>query len=348
MCKDHLKNHSRVCNPISLFVDLNFRVCLIDGICASMIGFVLILVSGGEDMWDVMGYLTVDELVDKDMSSKYGKWPFFEPLGIFVYLGLSLQFIGSLLKYQLMDLLRSAFLYIYCELSLTSGTSVGTSLIDAHASGMGVIESVPISDSSQKEDDKEDICHRMVLVCGTSTCHMAVSQNKVFIRGVWRPFWSAMLPEYWLIESWQSATGALLDYILNNHVAAPHLANRAASQSEFLPSLWSPMADPVSKGVICGLTLDSSEKQLALLYLATVQSIAYGTRQIVEHCNSHGHKVSCTITLPRESESVLLGAAILGSAAAKKYSGLRDATRALNSAGQRIVGHWISYSSSDR
>ncbi|KAF6168787.1 hypothetical protein GIB67_012185 [Kingdonia uniflora] len=33
---------------------------------------------------------------------------------------------------------------------------------------------------------------------------------------------------------------------------------------------WSPMADPVSKGVICGLTLDSSEKQLALLYLATV------------------------------------------------------------------------------
>lgn len=39
------------------------------------------------------------------------------------------------------------------------------------------------------------------------------------------------------------------------------------------------------------MTLDSSEKQLALLYLATVQGIAYGTRHIVEHCNAHGHKV---------------------------------------------------------
>ncbi|KAF6155040.1 hypothetical protein GIB67_035787, partial [Kingdonia uniflora] len=214
------------------------------------------------------------------------------------------------------------------ELGLAAGTPVGTSLIDAHTGGVGVIESVPVSDSSHKEDYKEDICHRMVLVCGTSTCHMAVSQNKVLIPG--------------------SATGALLDYILNNHVAAPHLANRTASQSEFLPSLWSPMVDQVSKGVICGLALDSSEKQLALLYLATVQSITYGTRQIVEHCNSHGHKylclltassssvdyAGCIITLPRESESILLGAAILGVVAAKKYSGLRDATRALKSAGQ--------------
>lgn len=53
----------------------------------------------------------------------------------------------------------------------------------------------------------------------------------------------------------------------------------------------SPIADPKSKGVICGLTLDTSEKSLALLYLATVQGIAYGTRHIIEHCNSHGHKV---------------------------------------------------------
>lgn len=43
--------------------------------------------------------------------------------------------------------------------------------------------------------------------------------------------------------------------------------------------------------MISGLTLDTSEKQLALLYLATVQGIAYGTRHIVEHCNTNGHKV---------------------------------------------------------
>jgi len=42
------------------------------------------------------------------------------------------------------------------------------------------------------------------------------------------------------------------------------------------------------------LTLDTSEKQLALLYLAAVQGIAYGTRHIVEHCNANGHKVRIT------------------------------------------------------
>ncbi|KAK8501259.1 hypothetical protein V6N11_057345 [Hibiscus sabdariffa] len=273
------------------------------------------------------------------------------------------------------------------ELGLVVGTPVGTSLIDAHAGGVGVMESLP-----EKEDDNEAICRRMVLVCGTSTCHMAVSRDKLFIPGVWGPFWSAMIPEYWLTEGGQSATGALLDYIIENHVASPRLANRAASQktsvflllnnmlesmmrerrSPFVAALTedthvlpdfhgnrSPVADPKAKGVVFGLTLDRSEQQLACLYLATVQGIAYGTRHIVEHCNANGHKIDtllacgglsknplfiqehadiigCPIILPRESESVLLGAAILGAVAAKKYTCVSEAMKALNAAGQVI------------
>ncbi|KAJ8750747.1 hypothetical protein K2173_015928 [Erythroxylum novogranatense] len=278
------------------------------------------------------------------------------------------------------------------ELGLVAGIPVGVSLIDAHAGGVGIMESIPESAADIQENDKEAICHRMALVCGTSTCHMAVSQSKLFIPGVWGPFWSAMIPEYWLTEGGQSATGALLDHIIENHVASPRLANRAASQnvslfellnnilkkmmdnlkSPFLAALTkdmhilpdfhgnrSPVADPKANGIICGLTLDASEKQLALLYLATVQSIAYGTRHIVEHCNAHGHKIDmllacgglsknplfvqehadvtgCPIVLPRESESVLLGAAILGAVASKKYSSLMEAMKALNAAGQVI------------
>ncbi|XP_048230815.1 FGGY carbohydrate kinase domain-containing protein-like [Ricinus communis] len=84
------------------------------------------------------------------------------------------------------------------ELGLEAGTPVGTSLIDAHAGGVGIMESVPLPDTNYdvKEHDKEAICHHMALVCGTSTCHMAVSQSKLFIPGVWGPFWSAMIPEY--------------------------------------------------------------------------------------------------------------------------------------------------------
>ncbi|PSS08199.1 FGGY carbohydrate kinase domain-containing protein [Actinidia chinensis var. chinensis] len=278
------------------------------------------------------------------------------------------------------------------ELGLVAGTPVASSLIDAHAGGVGVMESVPVSDSESEDFNEEAICHRMVLVCGTSTCHMAVCRSKLFIPGVWGPFWSAMVPEYWLTEGGQSATGALLDHIIENHVASPQLANRAASQgislfqllnkilesmmhdlgSPFLAALTSdihvlpdfhgnrsPIADPKAKGIVCGLTLDTSDKQLALLYLATVQGIAYGTRHIVEHCNAHGHKIDTLlacgglaknavfiqehadiigypIILPRENEPVLLGAAILGAVAAKKYSNLNEAMKALNAAGQVI------------
>ncbi|KAL4564279.1 hypothetical protein LXL04_028339 [Taraxacum kok-saghyz] len=41
-------------------------------------------------------------------------------------------------------------------------------------------------------------------------------------------------------------------------------------------------------------------------------------------------RAGCRIILPRESESVLLGAAILGAVGAKKYSSLREAMKALN------------------
>ncbi|KAM0830339.1 hypothetical protein ACQ4PT_066281 [Festuca glaucescens] len=255
------------------------------------------------------------------------------------------------------------------ELGLLPGTPVGTSLIDAHAGGVGVMESVPDAESKADLSDEEEICRRMVLVCGTSTCHMAVSKNKLFIPGVWGPFWSAMVPEYWLTEANHAASQSISIFELMNKLLfsmsqeqnMPFLS--ALSQdTHVLPDFHgnrSPVADPKSKGVICGLTLDTSEKQLALLYLATIQGIAYGTRHIVEHCNAHGHKIDtllacgglaknslyiqehadiigCPIILPRENESVLLGASILGAVAAKKFSGVCDAMKSLNAAGKAL------------
>lgn len=45
----------------------------------------------------------------------------------------------------------------------------------------------------------------------------------------------------------------------------------------------------------------------------------------------------CPIILPRESEPVLLGAAILGAVAARRYSSLHEAMKALNAAGQVLM-----------
>ncbi|KAL0004459.1 hypothetical protein SO802_012020 [Lithocarpus litseifolius] len=46
--------------------------------------------------------------------------------------------------------------------------------------------------------------------------------------------------------------------------------------------------------------------------------------------------VGCPIILPRENELVLLGASILGAVAAKRFSSLNEAMRAMNAAGQVI------------
>ncbi|KNA03892.1 hypothetical protein SOVF_204810 [Spinacia oleracea] len=345
--------------------------------------------------WTYLGHAHLEQLDEKnsrDMEACGWDDGFWEEIGLgdlidghHAKIGRSVAFPGHSLGSGLTPAAAK-------ELGLEAGTPVGTSLIDAHAGGVGVMESLTASELNCEVDEKEGICHRMVLVCGTSTCHMAVSRSKLFIPGVWGPFWSAMVPQFWLTEGGQSVTGALLDHIIENHVASPHLANCAASQgttvfallnkmlesmsqelnAPFLSALSkdihvlpdfhgnrSPVADPNAKGVVSGLTLDTSEKQLALFYLATVQGIAYGTRHIIEQCNANGHKIDTLLAcgglaknplyiqehaditgypviLPRENESVLLGAAILGAVAAKEYPSLHEAMKALNAAGQVI------------
>lgn len=49
------------------------------------------------------------------------------------------------------------------------------------------------------------------LICGTSTCHMAISGDELFVPGVWGPYYNSMIPNVWLIEGGQSATGKLID-----------------------------------------------------------------------------------------------------------------------------------------
>lgn len=48
---------------------------------------------------------------------------------------------------------------------------------------------------------------------------MTVSTQPVYVSGVWGPYWSAMVPGLWLNEGGQSATGRLLDHIIDSHPA---------------------------------------------------------------------------------------------------------------------------------
>ncbi|TMS09458.1 FGGY carbohydrate kinase domain-containing protein [Larimichthys crocea] len=207
------------------------------------------------------------------------------------------------------------------DLSLDAGTAVGASLIDAHAGGLGVIGADVKGFNLPCED--QPITSRMAMICGTSTCHMAISEQPLFVPGVWGPCLSAMVPGMWLNEGGQSATGRLIDHIVKGHAAYTqlqeqarqrvpitgeniysylnsHLSTMASSRSpvDLLASglhVWpdfhgnrSPLADPSLKGMVVGLPLSQTLDDLALLYLATVQALALGTLHILEAMKEAG------------------------------------------------------------
>jgi FGGY-family pentulose kinase len=107
-------------------------------------------------------------------------------------------------------------------LGLLPDTPVATSIIDAHAGGLGMI-------GTHGEDIDKDMSSRLSLICGTSTCHMAVTEKPVLVQGVWGPYFSAMVPNMWLNEAGQSASGMLLDYIISSHPAGIELLKKLST-----------------------------------------------------------------------------------------------------------------------
>ncbi len=264
------------------------------------------------------------------------------------------------------------------ELGLARGIPVGTSAIDAHAGGIGVI-GAPLG------DEDTDFNRRLALIGGTSSCHMAVSPAPRFVPGVWGPYFSAMLPGMWLNEGGQSATGSLIDHVIASHAGlsgargegsiydalnarldalAAGLAFPAALTRELhvdpdFHGNRSPHADPMLRGTVAGLTLAAGADELALLYLATIQAIAYGTRDIIAALGSqgfatdtvlacgggtrnpvflreHADATGCRVVLAEEPEAVLLGAAVLGAVAGGAHADLEAAMRAMTRAGSVI------------
>ncbi|GAB3128241.1 FGGY-family carbohydrate kinase [Novispirillum itersonii] len=271
------------------------------------------------------------------------------------------------------------------DLGLTAGIAVGTSLIDAHAGGVGIIG------AGVDAADPAAFDRRIALIGGTSTCHMAVSPQARFIPGVWGPYYSAMLPGLWLNEGGQSATGALVDHVVKGHARHAELAEQASQHGTTVYALLnarlegmaavagcpvallaadihvqpdfhgnrSPRADASLRGMVSGLRLSDSVEELALLYLATVQAIALGTRHIIAEMNRAGYAVDtvlacgggtknplfmqahadatgCTVVLPQEPEAVLLGSAMLGAVAAGAYADVTAAMETMSHVGHSI------------
>ena len=192
------------------------------------------------------------------------------------------------------------------ELGLTTNTTVAVGIIDAHAGGVGIIGDQPES--------------TLAIIGGTSSCHMAVSKEPVFVDGVWGPYWGAMVPGTWLREGGQSAAGSLIDHVIKDSAFYPELMQMAEEQgrshyeilNEEVARLESedphfsaqfhllgyhhgnrsPRANPHLKGMVSGLSINKDLTELARIYLAAIQSVSYGTRHIIEAMNNAGHQIT--------------------------------------------------------
>lgn len=186
-------------------------------------------------------------------------------------------------------------------MGLAEGTPVAAGLIDAHAGGVG---------SLGVGDTPED---KLAYVFGTSSCTMTSTGSAAFVPGVWGPYYSAMVPGYWLSEGGQSAAGAAIERLIEMHPAAEQAKAQAESAGQSLPVYLAnlalkisshasetvrlaeklhivpeflgnraPTADPYARAVICGLGMERDLDSLVALYVAGICSLGYGLRQIID------------------------------------------------------------------
>ena len=205
------------------------------------------------------------------------------------------------------------------DLGLTTGCRVGAGLIDAHAGALGVLGALAA--------DVGQVDRHLSLIAGTSSCVMALSAEARPMPGVWGPYFGAVLPEAWLNEAGQSATGALLDHLIRWHGAggepdaARHqaiiarIAELRAAEPELAPRLHvlpdfhgnrSPLGDPQALGVISGLTLDSDFDSLCRLYWRAAVAIALGVRHILETLNGRGYAIDTLLVTGGHTRNPLL------------------------------------------
>lgn len=50
-----------------------------------------------------------------------------------------------------------------------------------------------------------------------------INSEPLFVPGVWGPYYSAMVPEFWSSEGGQSITGKLIDHLIETHPAYSEL-----------------------------------------------------------------------------------------------------------------------------
>lgn len=232
------------------------------------------------------------------------------------------------------------------RLGLAPGIPVSAAVIDAHAGVPGAGAAEPGT---------------LVMVLGTSSCHMLNATEYRFVPGVAGVVRGGILPQLYGYETGQAAVGDAFDWLrrLTGHgdfeklnVLARDVApgSEGALFLDWVNGCRTPLMDGELRGAFAGLTLAHRPEHL---YRAALEGTAFGTRWIVELLREHGvpvEKFVATGGLPHHNPLIVeiyadvlgepvsvhpcqngpaLGAAILGALAAGKRAGFRSPTSAV-------------------
>lgn len=217
-------------------------------------------------------------------------------------------------------------------LGLPAGVPVSAAIIDAHAGVPGA--GVAGADA-------------MVLVMGTSSCHMLNSGVERLAPGVAGVVADGILPGFYGYETGQASVGDAFAWFVDAFGLSHETLNREAKDLppgsggvlalDWLNGCRTPLMDGRLSGGFVGLTLNTRPAQM---YRALMEATGFGVRWIVDTLREAGVPVrrfvasgglpakspllmqvyadilNAPITLPQSDQPVALGAAIIGCVAA--------------------------------
>ena len=205
------------------------------------------------------------------------------------------------------------------SLGLPAGLPMATSITDGYGGSLAVLLA---NQREQKQCDTDEICRCLSMIVGTSSIYISSSKTLKNITHAWGPT-PSVIDSYFHNIVGQTAAGALLNHVTQSHPAfhsARYKAERknqtvyqylndklqslAQKESSPLSTLTehihllpyfagnrTPWMDMTLTGVITGCTLDKSEKNLALIYLATIQALALEAKQNLNTLQHAGYKL---------------------------------------------------------
>ena len=196
---------------------------------------------------------------------------------------------------------------------LIEGTAVAVANVDAHVT-------VP---AAQATDPGV-----MVMIMGTSTCHMVVGDERATVPGMCGVVADGIVPGKYGYEAGQSGVGDIFAWFVKNcvppeyheraqaHDISVHeileqdAAKQMPGQHGLIALDWwngnrSTLVDVELSGLLVGATLATTAAEI---YRALIESTAFGTREIIEAFTSNGvpiHRIVAAGGLPEKNQMLM-------------------------------------------